>query len=39
VALPADKNNGHFIFNRNALAWQPRFETFVAGLPLPTEPR
>jgi dienelactone hydrolase len=35
VALPADKNNGHYIFNRNPVAWQPPFEKFAAGLPLP----
>jgi dienelactone hydrolase len=34
VELPADKNNGHFIFNRNALAWHPAFEGFVAQLDL-----
>jgi dienelactone hydrolase len=34
VELPADKNNGHFIFNRNALAWQPSFERFLAELQL-----
>jgi dienelactone hydrolase len=32
VALPADKNNGHFIFNRNPPAWRPAFEGFLAGL-------
>jgi len=32
VTLPADKNNGHFIFNRNAAAWHPAFERFVATL-------
>jgi dienelactone hydrolase len=30
--LPADKNNGHFIFNRNAAAWHPAFERFIATL-------
>jgi dienelactone hydrolase len=35
VELPADKNNGHFIFNRNAAAWHPAFERFVAALALP----
>jgi dienelactone hydrolase len=30
VELPADKNNGHFIFNRNPPAWHPAFESFVA---------
>ncbi len=32
VRLPADKNNGHYIFNRNAPAWQPAFERFVDPL-------
>jgi len=32
--LPADKNNGHFIFNRNAAAWHPAFERFIASLAL-----
>jgi dienelactone hydrolase len=35
VDLPADKNNGHFIFNRNAPAWQPTFLRFTAALGLP----
>jgi dienelactone hydrolase len=30
VRLPPDKNNGHYIFNRNAAAWQPAFERFAA---------
>lgn len=30
IELPADKNNGHFIFNRNPPAWHPAFESFVA---------
>jgi dienelactone hydrolase len=34
VDLPADKNNGHYIFNRNAAAWHPAFESFLAGLKL-----
>jgi dienelactone hydrolase len=34
VALPADKNNGHYIFNRNPPAWRPAFEAFVAQLGL-----
>lgn len=34
VTLPADKNNGHFIFNRNAPAWHPAFERFLDGLGL-----
>lgn len=39
TALPADRNNGHFIFSRNALAWQPAFERFAASLGLaPREP-
>jgi hypothetical protein len=29
VELPADKNNGHYIFNRNAAAWHPAFEAFL----------
>ena len=35
--LPSDKNNGHYIFNRNAPAWHPAFEAFVKrlGLALP----
>ena len=32
VPLPADKNNGHFIFTRNAPAWHPAFESFVNRL-------
>ena len=32
VDLPADKNNGHYIFSRNAAAWHPAFESFLAGL-------
>jgi dienelactone hydrolase len=32
VSLPADKNNGHFIFTRNAPAWHPAFESFVTRL-------
>ncbi len=32
VRLPADKNNGHYIFNRNPPAWQPAFERFVDPL-------
>jgi dienelactone hydrolase len=39
AALPADKNNGHFIFNRNPQAWHPAFESFMAGLPLPAAPQ
>jgi dienelactone hydrolase len=30
VELPADKNNGHYIFNRNPPAWQPAVERFLA---------
>jgi dienelactone hydrolase len=37
VDLPADKNNGHFIFNRNPPAWQSAIERFVAELRL-TDP-
>lgn len=29
VQLPADKNNGHFIFNRNGLAWHAEMERFL----------
>ncbi len=32
VELPADKNNGHYIFNRNPLAWHPPFESFLGEL-------
>jgi len=35
VPLPPDKNNGHYIFNRNAPAWHPAFEAFVRRLGLP----
>jgi dienelactone hydrolase len=35
VELPADKNNGHFIFNRNPAAWHPTFEALLARLRLP----
>ncbi len=35
VELPADKNNGHFIFTRNPPDWQPAFARFAAGLGLP----
>ncbi len=35
VALPADKNNGHFIFNRNPAAWRPIFGRLLARLQLP----
>jgi dienelactone hydrolase len=35
VALPADKNNGHFIFNRNAAAWHAPVETFLTEQGLP----
>ncbi len=35
VELPADKNNGHFIFTRNLPDWQPGFIAFAAGLGLP----
>jgi dienelactone hydrolase len=33
--LPADKNNGHFIFNRNAAAWHGPVEQFLTRLHLP----
>lgn len=39
VTLPADKNNGHYIFNRNAPAWHPAFETFTARLGLASPSR
>ncbi|MGB8856395.1 MAG: hypothetical protein WCC58_06950 [Burkholderiales bacterium] len=29
VRLPADKNNGHYIFVRNPDAWHPAFEAFM----------
>jgi dienelactone hydrolase len=32
VNLPADKNNGHYIFVRNPEAWHPAFETFIRQL-------
>ena len=32
--LGPDKNNGHYIFNRNAPAWHPPFERFLQQLPL-----
>ena len=32
--LPADKNNGHFIFMRNSGLWRPVFERFLAPLNL-----
>lgn len=32
VELPADKNNGHFIFDRNAKDWHPAFRRFLASL-------
>jgi homoserine acetyltransferase len=32
VQLPADKNNGHYIFVRNAEAWHPAFEAFIKKL-------
>ncbi len=34
VQLPADKNNGHFIFNRNVLAWHTDMERFLVQLGL-----
>jgi dienelactone hydrolase len=34
VELPADKNNGHYIFNRNAAAWRPAIEEFMDQLEL-----
>ena len=35
VELPADKNNGHFIFTRNLPEWQSGFQAFAARLGLP----
>ncbi len=32
VTLPADKNNGHFIFTRNPDDWHPGFERFIKTL-------
>ena len=32
VSLPADKNNGHYIFTRNPPAWHPAFESFIHRL-------
>lgn len=34
IALPADKNNGHFIFNRNVLAWHPAMLDFFKKIGL-----
>ncbi|MFZ6690923.1 alpha/beta hydrolase family protein [Undibacterium sp. SXout20W] len=34
IQLPADKNNGHFIFNRNVLAWHPAVEKFLLDINL-----
>jgi dienelactone hydrolase len=34
VPLPADKNNGHYIFNRNPPAWQPAVALFLKQLGL-----
>lgn len=34
IALPADKNNGHFIFNRNGLAWHDHVENFFTQIGL-----
>jgi len=35
-ALPADKNNGHFVFTRNPPLWQPAVVSFLTPLMLPT---
>ncbi|HUX82119.1 MAG TPA: hypothetical protein VMV35_04720 [Halothiobacillus sp.] len=32
VTLPADKNNGHYIFTRNPADWHPAFEAFIRKL-------
>jgi len=39
VWLPADKNNGHYIFNRNAPAWHPAFEGFLREIGFASELR
>lgn len=38
VWLPADKSNGHYIFNRNAPAWHPAFERFLDAIGLRARP-
>ena len=35
IELPADKNNGHFIFNRNPPDWHGALSAFTASLRLP----
>jgi dienelactone hydrolase len=35
VTLPADKNNGHFVFNRNGPAWQTPAGIFLRAQGLP----
>jgi len=37
ITLPADKNNGHFIFNRNGLAWHEQVEKFFKQIGVPTK--
>jgi len=34
VPLPADKNNGHYVFNRNPPAWRPAFTQFLSRIGL-----
>lgn len=34
VALPADKNNGHYVFNRNPPLWRPAVESFLVSIGL-----
>jgi dienelactone hydrolase len=38
VELPADKNNGHYIFNRNPPAWQPALARFLDEQGFAVEP-
>jgi dienelactone hydrolase len=35
VSLPADRNNGHYVFNRNPAYWHPDLEQFLSTLGLP----
>jgi len=32
-ALPADKNNGHYVLTRNQQLWEPRVDWFLSQLP------
>lgn len=38
VALPADKNNGHYVFNRNPAAWHAPVAAFLAELGYGADP-